>query len=73
LQAPYPSAAVLSHLLGEECSDWNMTTYDQDTGTGAFLSIDFDGPEEGSVLDLSSTKPTQERRFILHRHQTEPA
>lgn len=73
MQTPYPSAAVLSHLLSEECSDWNLSSYDADTGNGAFISIDFDGPEEGSVIDISSTKPIHETSFILHRHQTEPA
>lgn len=72
LQAPYPSAVVLSHLLSEECADWNLSSYDPDTGIGVFISVDFDGPKEGTVLDISSTKPIQETRFILHRHQNDP-
>lgn len=71
LQGPYPTSAVLSHFLSEECSDWNLSAYDESTGSGAFICIDFDGPDEGSVLDISSTKPVQEKRFILHRHQME--
>lgn len=73
MQAPPPSAAVLSHLLGEECSDWILSSYDACTGVGAFISIDIDGPEEGSVIEISSTKQIHETCFILHRHQAEPA
>lgn len=69
LLTPYPSAAVLSHLLSEECSDWNLTAYDQCTGMGAFISIDFEGPEKGVVLNLSSTTTIRKTSFVLNRHQ----
>lgn len=72
-KAPYPSAAVLSHLLSEACSDWHLSVYEQSTGSGTFISIDFDGPEEGSVVDISSAKPVPETRFVVYRSEPEPA
>lgn len=71
LEAPYPAAAVLSHLLGQSCSDWNLTDYDESTGCGAFVSIDLEGPEKGSVLDISSTKPTPATRTVVYRREAE--
>lgn len=66
LLPPYFNAAMLSHLLAEECSEWILTTYDENTGVGAFLSIDFEGPHESTVIKLSSTKPIPENRTILY-------
>lgn len=71
LQPPYPPAAVLNHLLAEECSDWSLTTYDQGTGIGAFISIDLEGPDEGAEFNLSSTTPIRQASFVIQRHQTE--
>jgi hypothetical protein len=71
--APYPSAAVLSHLLSEVCSDWHLSAYEPSTGTGTFISIDFEGPETGSVVYISSAKPIPETRFVVCRPEPEPA
>lgn len=71
LRSPYPPAAVLNHLLAEKCSDWSLTTYDQGTGIGTFISIDLEGPKEGTALNLSSTTPIRQTSFVIQRHQTE--
>lgn len=72
-QPPYPEPAVLSHLLSQECSEWCLASYDPQTGYGAFISIDFEGPDVGTVIDLSSTAPMPEERFIVYVSEPETA
>lgn len=72
-QTPYPEPAVLSHLLSEECAEWCLASYDPLTGSGSFVSIDFDGPDVGTVIDLSSNTPMPEERYIVYVSEPETA
>ncbi|MDZ5605311.1 hypothetical protein SJI00_21280 [Pseudomonas sp. RP23018S] len=63
---PYPTSDQMNHWLGVRCSDWVLTTYDINTGVGLFLSIDFDGPEVGSILDIDSSHQLPEARTIIY-------
>ena len=63
---PYPTRTQMSHWLSVRCSDWVLTTYDNETGIGVFLSIDFDGPEVDSNLAINTAHELPEARTIIY-------
>ena len=63
---PYPSDDLMSHLLSEECSEWVLTHYDQNSGSGTFISLDFDGPSVGTEIYLTSTKPPPKPCLLVY-------
>jgi hypothetical protein len=66
LSLPFPTKAQISHWLGVRCSEWVLTSYDYESGIGVFLSIDFDGPEVDSILDIDCTHKLPEARTIIY-------
>lgn len=69
---PYPTKTQMSHWLSVRCSEWVLTTYDNETGIGVFLSIDFDGPEVDSNLAINTAHELPEARTIIYIRDQEP-
>jgi hypothetical protein len=63
---PFPTIAQINHWLGMHCSEWVVTSYDYGNGAGVFLSIDFEGPEVDSIIDIDCTHQIPESRTIIY-------
>lgn len=70
-QPPFPSWALVNHLLGLHCSDWILNSYCQETGTGVFTSVDLEGPGLNELIDVSSSVPIPENRVVLVVYEPE--
>lgn len=69
---PYPSKPLINHLLSLHCSDWILNNYNQEIGCGDFTSIDLEGPEVDSILDISSSIPLPESRVVILLREPNP-
>jgi hypothetical protein len=62
------STPALNQMLSNECSDWGLLGYDEETGIGHFSVTDWETPPVGTRYQLRTDLPAPlSRRIVFER------